>query len=168
MHYSGVWDAAAVKAHPDWAAVDAAGKRSERATSVFGPYVDELMIPQLLELAREYCVDGAWVDGDCWATVRDYSKHARAEWRRRTGHATMPRDAKDPLWHEFSDFCRDGFRKYVKHYVDTLHREAPGFQIASNWAYSSHMPEWPAINVDFLSRRDVSPCRSGYSAGHGP
>jgi hypothetical protein len=63
----------------------------------------------------------------------------------------MPRDAKDPLWHEFSDFCRDGFRKYVKHYVDTLHREAPGFQIASNWAYSSHMPEWPAINVDFLS-----------------
>lgn len=87
MHYSGVWDTAAVKAHPAWAAVDAAGKRSDRITSVFGPYVDKLMIPQLLELAREYGVDGVWVDGDCWATVRDYSPRARAAWRRETGRS---------------------------------------------------------------------------------
>ena len=58
MHYSGVWDYHAVSTHPQWAAVNADGKPNNKATSVFGPYVDMLMIPQLRELAGEYAVDG--------------------------------------------------------------------------------------------------------------
>ena len=54
MHYSGVWDYAAVAKHPDWAAVGADGKPSTKAASVFGPYADELLIPQLRELASVY------------------------------------------------------------------------------------------------------------------
>jgi hypothetical protein len=53
MHYSGVWDRKAVADHPDWAAIDGAGKPNTNATSVFGPYADSLMIPQLRELAGE-------------------------------------------------------------------------------------------------------------------
>jgi hypothetical protein len=151
IHYSGVWDRAAVEKHPDWAAVELEGQRSRQITSVFGPYVDRLMIPQILELANQYGVDGVWVDGDCWATIRDASARARAAWRRATGKRTIPRSPSEPDWFEFSEFCRDAFRKYQAHYVDAVHREAPGFQVASNWAYSSHMPEWPAMEVDFLS-----------------
>jgi len=45
MHYSGVVDEAAVKQHPDWASRKPNGEPWGGATSVFGPYVDELMIP---------------------------------------------------------------------------------------------------------------------------
>ena len=73
MHYSGVWDSEAIRRHPDWGAVNGDGSRNGNATSFFGPYADSLMIPQLRELAGVYGVDGAWVDGECWASVPDYS-----------------------------------------------------------------------------------------------
>ncbi len=163
MHYSGVVDVEAVAAHPSWAACRADGKPDARATSVFGPYVDRLMIPQLLELAKEYGVDGVWVDGDCWGAMRDYSKWSLAAWRVATGKKTAPKTSDSPDWQHFAEFCREGFRKYLAHYVQTLHQQAPGFQVASNWAYSSHMPETPSIDVDFLSG-DFAPENSLNSA----
>ena len=39
----------------------------------------------------------------------------------------------------------------MKHYVDLLHRERPKFQIASNWLYSTMVPERPDLPVDYLS-----------------
>ena len=65
MHYSGVWDYHAVATHPDWAAINVNGKPHDKAASVFGPYVDKLMIPQLRELAGEYGVDGLYVGVPC-------------------------------------------------------------------------------------------------------
>ena len=85
MHYSGVWDYKAVADHPDWAAINGDGKPNDKATSVFGPYVDALMIPQLRELAGEYGVDGVWVDGDCWGTTPDYSEAAVKRFCEQTG-----------------------------------------------------------------------------------
>lgn len=35
------------------------------------------MIPQIKELIEEYDIDGMWVDGDCWAVMRDYSENAK-------------------------------------------------------------------------------------------
>jgi hypothetical protein len=151
MHYSGVWDDEAIRRHPSWAAIDADGKRNERATSVFGPYADKLLIPQLKELADEYGVDGVWIDGDCWATRLDYSKRALAAFREETGLRTMPRSKAHPDWPAFRAFCREAFRRYVRHVVDSIHEHAPGFQIASNWAFSSIMPEPVSANVDYLS-----------------
>jgi hypothetical protein len=62
IHYSGVWDSKAIEEHPDWARLDAQGRRDPNATSVFGPYADELMIPQLKEVTAAYDLDGVWVD----------------------------------------------------------------------------------------------------------
>jgi len=90
MHYSGVWDAEAVKHHPSWARVDEKGNRDKKNTSVFGPYVDELLIPQLIELRDVYGVDGVWIDGDCWATCQDYHKDVIAAFRGKTGIRTVP------------------------------------------------------------------------------
>lgn len=45
MHYSGVWDNRAIALHPEWACVNADGSLNQRATSAFGGYLDELMIP---------------------------------------------------------------------------------------------------------------------------
>ncbi len=163
MHYSGVWDGRAVATHPAWAAIHADGKPDDKATSVFGPYVDQRLIPQLRELAGEYGVDGVWVDGDCWATIPDYGDKAVAEFCRQTGATAAPRKAGDPYWTEWLDFHREGFRRYVRHYVDELKTSHPDFQVISNWAFSDHMPEPVSARVAGLSG-DFSPDDSINSA----
>ena len=151
MHYSGVWDREAVRRHPSWARIDENGKRDPNNTSVFGPYVDKLLIPQMKELSDVYGVDGVWVDGECWSTARDYSKRALDAFRRETGIRRVPRKPEDEGYFEFSEFCRDAFRRYLKRYVDAMHAHNPDFQIASNWAYSSFMPEPVTVDVDYIS-----------------
>ncbi|MGQ9561281.1 MAG: hypothetical protein ACUVWA_12285 [Candidatus Oleimicrobiaceae bacterium] len=151
VHYSGVWDEKAVETHPEWACVNAQGEPSKQKTSVFGPYVDQLLIPQLKELVEDYGIDGVWVDGDCWAVEPDYSPAALQAFTEKTAICQIPKSPADPYWFEFLEFNREGFRNYLRHYVRELHAYRPDFQIASNWSFSSFMPEPVAADVDFLS-----------------
>lgn len=156
MHYSGVWDDKVCREHPGWAMVKASGERNTQKVSFFSPYLDSILIPQLRELSGTYHVDGAWIDGDCWAVETDYSDAAVAEWKRRTGYSDVPRRKEDPHHAEYLEYTRDLFRAYMRKYVDAIHAYDPTFQITSNWSYSSHMPEPVQNNVDFLSG-DVTP-----------
>jgi hypothetical protein len=151
MHYSGVWDDQAVKKHPAWARLDADGKPSDRYTSVFSAYTDSLLLPQLTELSQTYGVDGAWVDGDCWAFNLDYRPEAIAAFRQETGLSIAPRSASDPAWLRWRDFNRRAFHRYVARYVNGIHRVNPRFQLTSNWSFSSMMPDSVDVPVNFLS-----------------
>lgn len=151
IHFSGVWDSEAVARHPDWSRLDSNGKPDGSNTSPFRPYVNQLMIPQLKEAAETYGLDGVWVDGDCWATRPDYSAEALAAWKKSTGRETAPKSKDEPYWLEWLEFNREGFRQYVNRYLAALHRANPNFQVASNWLYSTFVPEEPTIPVDFLS-----------------
>lgn len=151
IHYSGVWDTVACEKHPEWAARRPDGTPDKDKTSTFGAYVDALLIPQLREAAQKYDLDGAWVDGECWAVILDYSPAAAAAFTRETGIPNLPKSKDDPGWSQFLDFNREQFRKYVRHYVEALHASHPKFQIASNWLYSTFVPERPELPVDFLS-----------------
>jgi hypothetical protein len=159
LHYSGVWDNEALKWHPSWARVNEKGKRDKRITSTFGAYADELLIPQLKELYDRYGVDGVWIDGECWATCHDYGKKVKAAFREETGIQDTPARPADLYYYEFSQFCREGFRRYLRHYVHELHKKCPGLQIASNWAFTSLMPEKVSADVDFISG-DYTPSNS--------
>lgn len=163
MHYSGVWDTRAVELHPEWAVTHADGTRDKEKTSVFGKYVDQLLIPQLKELAGDYGVDGVWVDGECWATIPDYGERAIRLFQESTGINDIPKSAADPHWHEWMQFNREGFRKYLRHYTASVGSEYPDFQICSNWAFTHHMPEPVSVALDFLSG-DYSPNNSINSA----
>jgi len=151
MHYSGVWDSQAVACHPEWAAINSDGQPDKEKTSVFGPYVDKLLIPQLKELRHQYGVDGFWIDGECWAAIPDYNPAVIEQFQKQTGISQIPQKPSEPYWYEWMSFHRRGFTTYLKHYVDTIHRECPGAEITSNWAYSSLMPEPVGVNLDFLS-----------------
>ncbi len=163
VHYSGVVDQAAIKKHPGWAAENSQGVKDDRATSVHGPYVDQLLIPQLKELSADYHIDGAWVDGECWGVIPDYSEASLANFRKETGITTVPRSPADPHYDDFLEFHRRAYRKYLGHYVDAMHAFNPDFKITGNWAYSSHMPEVVDTKVDFLSG-DLKPFNSVNSA----
>ena len=121
VHYSGVFDTEALKHHPSWARIDESGKRDKNYTSLFGPYVDKLLIPQLKELCDNYDIDGVWLDGECWAAYHDYGKKVLQEFQEKTGIDAIPRKPSDPYFFEFTEFCREGFRHYLNHYVTALH-----------------------------------------------
>ena len=158
MHYSGIWDGCYLKSHPDQAAkVEGAGWEG-RFVSLFGNYEDELMIPQLKELALEYGVDGVWVDGDCWAVFVDTDQKALDAFYQETGIRLTAEEVTgdNPHFETYREFLREAFRKYVKKYTDAVHEVAPNFRVASNWAFSEQMPEKVTLPVDFLSG-DFSP-----------
>ena len=163
IHYSGVYDAVAVEKHPEWARIDENGKPDNMATSTFGPYVDELMIPQLREVASMYHLDGMWVDGECWGAKLDYSPAALAAWNKETGLDTAPKSRNEPNWRKWKDFNRRQFETYLCHWVDELHKTHPNLEVTSNWAYSSMMPKPVVAKLDYLSG-DYQPLKSLSSA----
>ena len=154
-HHSGVWDNRALEHHPQWAAVNEKDEADKEKTSVFGPYVDELLIPQLKEMALEYGLDGAWIDGECWAVMMDYSRYALEAWKAKTGKIAV--EVADQA--QYLEFNRQGFRDYVTHYIEEVHKAAPDFEIASNWMYTSYTPEKCSVPVDYISG-DYSPSDS--------
>ncbi|MBN1624538.1 MAG: hypothetical protein JXN10_04955 [Clostridia bacterium] len=159
LHYSGVCDDFQCEKHPEWrrVAIEDDGAPDwvpKGVTSTFSPYVNEVVIPQFMELAGEYDVDGVWVDGECWGTQVDYSRTAIQAFKKISGidiSNNPPRKPGDDHWQDYSDFCREQFRNYLRTYTDAVHSVYPDFQIASNWAFSSKMPEKVSVNVDFLS-----------------
>ena len=145
-HYSGIWDHKASEEHPAWRQYDENGVWTNE-NSVFSDYADELLIPQLKELAARG-VNGAWVDAECWAVKPDFSACALAAYKQAEGK-TPAKEGES--FEEYKNFCRRGFFAYVKKYVDAIHAEYPDFEIASNWMYTSFCPEEPSIGVDFIS-----------------
>jgi len=95
MHFSGIIDRKVVQEHPDWAIIQSDGEQSKSNVSFFSPYLDTQMIPQLKELSRDYHVDGAWIDGECWALQPDYGKASLERFTRETGLTEIPRSAAD-------------------------------------------------------------------------
>jgi hypothetical protein len=151
IHYSGVWDSVAVRRRPKWARVGPDFLPDRDMSSTYGPYVDELLIPQLKELVDAYDLDGAWVDGECWAVRPDFSPAARDAFLAETGLDDVPRRSGDAGWPDLLALQRRRFEDYVTHYVEALHAHGPQFQITSNWMYSARMPQPVRAPLDFLS-----------------
>lgn len=160
MHFSGVIDEKVVKEHPEWAVIKANGERSTQNTSFFSPYLDTYMIPQLKELS-DYNVDGAWIDGECWAVEPDYSEASLKRFTKETGITAIPKSPTDKYYPEFVEYTRSLFRGHMEKYINAIHQYNPEFQITSNWAYTSLMPEKVSAEVDFLSG-DVTPLNGVY------
>lgn len=156
VHHSGVWDSEAIVKHPEWAVLRANGSRDKNATSFWSRYADDLLIPQLRELAGDYGIDGAWVDGECWAAQPDFGAAALDDLAQSTGYYDAPRTSRDSLWFDFLQFQREAFRKYLRRYLAAVRSTHPDFQLCSNWAFSDHMPEPVSADVDWISG-DFSP-----------
>ena len=150
VHYSGLMDAKAVQDHPEWARLKPDNTPDTERASVLGNYSPNLLIPQMKEIS-DYGINGAWIDGECWATQPDYSPQLLEQFKKETGITTIPRADTDPHYKDFIEFNRKAFRSYLKNYIDALHAYNPAFQVTSNWSFSSMMPEPVDVNVDYLS-----------------
>ena len=149
-HHSGTMDRLAREKNPQWAAIGPQGEPISKA-SLFGPFTDKLLIPQLIELAVDYKLDGVWVDGDIWELLPDYCDAAKNAFTQQTGIKTFPKKPDDPKWFEWTEFQREALRNHLRHYIAKVKEQAPGFQICSNWTFTDMMPELVACDVDFIS-----------------
>jgi len=160
-HYSGILEELASKRHPEWTVLDEEGKTTTRM-DVTGPYVEELMIPQLIELAVEYGLDGAWIDGDCWAWQENWNPEYLEGFYEKSGYRSIDPDLNSPSHLAFREYCRNTFTDYLKHYMTEIKKAAPGFEITSNCAYGHFIPQKPLDEIDYLTE-DAAP----YAGGEG-
>lgn len=153
VHHSGVMDINYVRLHPEQGRRGPDGKPDGQNTSFWGNYADQLLIPQLKELALKYKVDGVWIDGESWAVYPDYHPEAVKEFKQVSGLSYVPTVPEDPNYKILLEFNREKFIGYIDHYTTELKKVAPEFQLCSNWAFSALMPEpVPSdMKLDFLS-----------------
>jgi len=161
-HYSGIWDIAAALKHPAWCVKSHDGK--PHTTSWIGvtyptsgkmcprgPYVDKLMIPQLIEMIDRYGIDGFWIDGDLWAVEPCYCARCRKAFTGRTGIARPPREPSEPNWSAWWNFTRESLEEYVTRYTEAVHRHKPGVRVCSNWLQTFRHPGEPKVPTDWIS-----------------
>ena len=151
IHYSGVWDTRAIELHPEWARIGANGKPDPNNTSRLSKYDEELLIPQLIEVVKEYDVDGMWIDGENWASRPDWSDACKKAFTEKTGITEIPVNAGDAHWQEWLAFHRDLFVQHVTRYVEAVHKVKPTCMVTSNWMYSVRQPEEIQVPIDWLS-----------------
>ena len=149
VHHSGLYDEMQAKLHPDWESLNAEGVPYGGRISAFSPYVREVLIPQILEMAA-YGAEGAWIDGDEWAAFVDYSEYAKRAWQA-AGNVGEPPKPDEEGYLAYAEFCREGFRRYVATYVAAVKEKYPDFEITSNWMYTHTMPEKRTVPIDFIS-----------------
>lgn len=166
-HYSGIWDKAAGAKHPAWCVTAAprtpsgkpvgqnAGAPKHEKMCPLGPYLDELMIPQMQELIDRYGVDGFWIDGDIWSVEPCYCKKCCTAFTRKTGIAKPPVSPEDPAWPAWWNFTRENFEGFVTRYCEAVHRHKPGVKVCSNWLYTFRHPGEPTVPVDWISGDNV-------------
>ena len=151
VHYSGLWDTVAVSQHPAWARVQADGVRHKDRVCCNSAYVEELMIPQMLEVIDWYDVDGFWVDGDNWCASPCYCEACAALFEAETGIGRIPRSQGDPCWARWLAFHRESYEDYVREYTQAVHERKRDCLVCSNWMYSLRQPEEIRVPVDYLS-----------------
>jgi len=157
--FAGLEDREAVRRHTSWARIRADGQRDRGRASLFGPYLDELLLPQLKELADRYDVDGVCVDGACAAVEPDYAAAVRRAFRRETGVRRLPTKPAHKHWPALARFCREAFRRHLRQWVDEMHVHAPMTEVAGGGAFAHAMPEPVTADVDFLTA-EVPPADS--------
>ena len=92
----GIWDNKYCSEHPGERAAnddDSVEPTMEReglvlvdATRINGRYVDDLLIPQRMELAGKYGCAGVWVGGECWAIRPDFYLDTLKAFQEETGY----------------------------------------------------------------------------------
>ncbi len=151
MHYSGVYDTRAIELHPDWARIDENGKPDPHYTCRLSAYVDELMIPQMIEVIDKYDIDGFWVDGENWASLPCWCDRCQEGFTRRTGIIAIPHSKEDAHWDDWLAFQRQVFVEYVTKYANAVHKRKSDCLICSNWMYTIRQPDPIEAPIDYIS-----------------
>lgn len=156
--YAGLWDAQAVQEHPEWVHIESSGQPGPvhvnlRAVAQVCPssgYVDERMIPQMLEIIDRYDPDGFWIDADGWVLRACWCERCCAAFTSTYG-APPPRSHDEPLWEEWIEVNASLYSRYVEKYLRAVADRKPECGVAVNWLYSVPQTGRERMPVGYLS-----------------
>lgn len=151
VHFCGIWDLNASVENREWTRREAGGHAATGKICVRSPYLKERLIPQMVEVAVDYDIDGFWVDGDVWAMEPCYCRRCRDAFEAETGISDPPLVATHTHWPAWLAFHRRSYLAYAQAYTDAVHAAKPDCLVCINWLYSASIPDPITINVDFLS-----------------
>ena len=131
--------------HPDWMQQDFEGTGSGRGPGLYDScprpapdgdgYLEEILLPLLEEISRNYQPGRFWVDGDFARTRVCYCDRCREAWRRQTGMPVPPEDAQDPDWSDWLRLQQNRYDAYRQQMAETIHCENPAAMYTSNHSW---------------------------------
>jgi len=146
-YYSTFIDTHAVELHPDWARRDSKGA-IPRATfapvCVNSPYVEELLLPQCIEVVTHYDVDELLLDTMSWFHPC-YCEHCRRLFGR-----DIPLSSADRQWLDYVHWYKERFDAFFRGVPAAIHEANPRVEVCHNWLYSLRLPETAPPEVDRL------------------
>ena len=137
---------------PEWMARK--GDGSSDGFCLLGPLLEEHMIPQIVEIADGYEIDGLFMDG-MRATGACYCQSCRERFQAEFG-APIPEGKDDRLWAAYVEWRMSEFRKGRARIVSEAHATRPELLVAFNWICSPKQPEMPPQDMGFLTA-DILP-----------
>ena len=124
-YISSLWNGRAGELHPEWQTRDHDGKYYHTGWMCHnGPFVDEILFPQIKEILERYEPAGWWFDGEfvqrpCWCD------HCQRKWQEKHGAAypeKMTEETKVALWH----FVWETYAEYIERLSELIHSIRPG------------------------------------------
>lgn len=150
-YYSVFYDGAAISRHPEWAMVRDNGRTASsqecshfHSVCVNSRYLEEMLIPQCLEVMREYAVDELLFDPMTWFRPC-YCPTCRAGFG-----GDIPCDDQDPRWLDYVAWYKGCFERFYARMAQALHRERPDVGLVFNWCWGVRQPQPPLPQIQRL------------------
>ena len=150
------------KLHPEWLMRDKSGKVTGTQISLMSPYLEEMLLPQLEEFARNYDVDGIFFD--FFRTRVSYDDFTREKFAKATGKK-LPESPADPDYGVYVRWMLDEHMKMRQQAFDAIHRGNKKVLVSMNWSYTYRQPEILPEDLGFLSL-DIPPDDQVFNASY--
>lgn len=172
FYYSVFLDAAAGRKHHDWVFRPAGGTLEEQLSKKYvsicvnSGYLEELMLPQIMELMDGYDVDELFFD-----TMNDFHPCYCDNCRRLFG-GPIPENSDDPRWQDYVKWYYGNFTRFFDRVLQAIHDKNPNVDATVNWKWSGMLPETPPPIVhrlagDLFTSGDTASYYCHYWAGTG-
>ena len=152
FYYSCGVDDYIARAHPHWSMND--GKKNliwdacDCGLVCFNsPYTDEVVLPQLEELTKNYMVNGFFLDH-----VWEFPCHCcycQEKFREKYG-SNIPKEKKDSLWLDYIKWRHGNVEGFLRKCANIVHRIKPEVVIGCNGIFSARYPHPPIEEIDYL------------------
>ena len=173
VYFSVFLDTVAIEAHPDWELkatdnrVDAGfDSGNYRAVCVNSPYLEELFIPQAIEVVENYDLDEVLLD-----TMTGFKPCYCDTCKAKFGKP-IPHSEEEPHWLEYVAWYRQSYDDFFARTAEAIAKAAPHVAIAFNWEWGVRRPTDPPehigrITADLIPTGLVASEVTHYSAGTG-
>ena len=145
------------KLHPEWLTVEADGTVGwveGMYLCQLSPYVEEHMIPQMVEIAEGYEIDAIFLDGPR-ALRACFCDSCRKRFEADIGE-DLPHGPEDPLWLDFVRWKMSAYRQMRQRVLEEVHSVRPDLLVAVNWLSMPRQPETPPEGIGFHTA-DIHP-----------